>query len=104
MSQTADQHEVMVTLREWAEPEPFECVVCRRTIHADRWRSHIAHKPPVCYSCANGRGHQVRIPGMTRGDHHTLQRLTAVTDALLSAASMREFYARHPALRDFAAR
>ena len=98
------QYEAKVSLREWIEPLPFDCAICQRTIRADRWRSHITHKPPICYSCANSRGHQVRVPGMTRGDHHTLQRLTAITDALLSAASMREFYARHPALRDVAAR
>lgn len=87
---------------EWIEPPPFDCVICRRTIHADRWLPR-RHQPPICNSCTVRGGHQVRIPGMTRGDHHTLQRLTAITYALRGAASMRDFYARHPSIRDIAA-
>lgn len=72
-------------------PPPFECAVCQRVVMADRWRSHV-HRPPVCNSCMIFEGHQVRFPGITRGDHSTLKRLTAVTDALMRAATWEPKY------------
>lgn len=81
----SDPYDFVITRKPQPETPPFVCVCCERTIVADPWRSR-GHKPPVCFSCANYYGHQVRIPKMTRGDHHTLQRLVAVTDTLLRVA------------------
>lgn len=61
--------------------DDFVCVICGRETRPDRWHPY-EHKPPICRSCGIRRGHQARIPGMTRGDHITLQRLVAVSDAL----------------------
>lgn len=82
--------EVMVTRKVVELPPDFVCAVCDRTIKAEIWSVHQGrHRPPVCFSCSNIEGHQARIPHMTRGDHHTLQRLVAVTNALLRTATWR---------------
>jgi hypothetical protein len=75
-------------------PPAFVCAICQREIEPDPWHWRLRHKPPICFYCSITQGHQVRIPGMTRGDHHTLQRLSAVTDALTSAAYMEEHRGR----------
>ena len=62
-------------------PPPFVCAICQHTITADPWRLE-RHQPPICFMCGIYEGHQARIPGMTRGDHHTMQRLHAVASAL----------------------
>lgn len=76
-------------------PEPFVCVICGREVAARNWTRRHEHRPPICFYCGNARGHQARIPGMTRGDHRALQRLHAITDALLGQASLIEWEARH---------
>lgn len=76
-------------------PPSFVCVLCGRTTHPDRWHWKTEHKPPICRSCGNARGHQVRIVGMTRGDHKQMQRLRAVTDALIGASAMIEWETLH---------
>lgn len=63
-------------------PPPFACVICERVVEPSPWHWQRDHKPPVCGYCSNSHGHQVRIPGMTRGDHHQLQRLTALIGAM----------------------
>jgi hypothetical protein len=78
--------EVNISLREWVAPPPFTCVLCERLIVANRWHHHMRHEPPICFSCSNTYGQQVRIPGITRGDHHVLQRLKSVADGLSWAA------------------
>lgn len=70
-------------------PPPYLCAICERTVTADRWRKEM-HHPPLCLYCTASEGHQVRIPGMTRGDHHTLQRLHAVASALGRVALWKE--------------
>ena len=70
-------------------PPPFVCAICERTVTPDRWRMD-RHRPPICFSCSNIEGHQVRIPGMTRGDHHTMQRLHAAASALGRVALWKE--------------
>lgn len=78
-------------------PPPFVCAICQRTVEADRWwaaRSPNRHVPPICFTCTVHEGHQVRFPGITRGDHTTLKRLTAVTNALLRAATWEPKYGR----------
>jgi hypothetical protein len=76
-------------------PEPFVCAICERTIEANPWSFHHEHVPPICNYCGISRGHQVRITGMTRGDHRQMQRLKAITDAVLGKASMIEWEAKH---------
>lgn len=86
--------EIVITRKQEPElPPPFECVVCQQVVVADRWRP-TAHRPPVCNSCMIFGGHQVRFAGITRGDHTTLKRLTAVTNALLRAATWEPKYGR----------
>ena len=79
--------EIVLTRRPVPAPQPsFVCVICQREISADPWwnaeRYPFRHRPPVCFGCANIDGAQVRPKGITRGDHHMLQRLTAITSAL----------------------
>jgi len=91
-----DTYECEVVITRKPEPElppPFDCVICERTIVADRW-SVDRHVPPLCFGCEIYQGHQVRIPGMTRGDHRMLQRLTSITGALQRAATWEPKYGR----------
>lgn len=76
-------------------PEPFVCVICGRDVVVTNWTRRHEHRPPVCFYCENTRGNQVRIPGMTRGDHRALQRLHAITAALSVQASMLDWEAQH---------
>ena len=74
--------EVIVTRKREPElPPSFVCAICRETIEPDPWRLE-KHRAPICFSCSNIEGHQVRIPHMTRGDHHAMQRLHATASAL----------------------
>lgn len=86
--------EVIITRRPEPDlPPPFVCAICEQEAVSDRWR-YARHKPPICRACEIYEGHQVRIPGMTRGDHTTLKRLTAVTSALMRAATWEPKYGR----------
>lgn len=80
-------------------PAPFVCAICQRTVEAHPWTDHVRepfrHKPPICFSCANYMGRQVRQPGMTRGDHNVLQRLVSVTEGLRGAAGRIEWEAKY---------
>jgi hypothetical protein len=77
---------VLVRKPELELPPPFVCIICQRKTIPDRWAlmrgETWRHKPPICFSCANNDGIQVRPKGFTRGDHQTLQRLSAVISAL----------------------
>lgn len=87
-----DIYECEVVITRKADPElppPFVCAVCQRTAVADRWHPE-KHRAPVCNSCMIFEGHQVRFPGLTRGDHTILKRLTAVTNALARTAHWKE--------------
>jgi len=71
-------------------PPQFVCVICQRVIKASPWGDPGDHNPPVCRSCGTittYRGYQMnpmrRLPGMTRGDHREIQRLLALSDALI---------------------
>jgi len=90
--------EVIITRKPAPElPPPFVCAICERTVEVDPFwhvRSPHRHSPPICFTCTVHEGHQVRFPGITRGDHITLKRLTAVTDALLRAATWEPKYGR----------
>ena len=86
MSDAPEGYDVIVTRKPWPdEPAPFLCVICQRVSQLDRWRPRRA-EPPICFSCSNYGGHQVRLQGITRGDHHVLQRLKAITDELFWTA------------------
>ena len=74
-------------------PPSFICVICQQTINPDRWHWQKYHRPPICSYCSNHGGHQVRVSGMTRGDHRQLQRLVAVASAL--GANFGRHYGRY---------
>lgn len=78
-----------------ALPPDFVCVICRREVRPSRWQWMTAQqRPPICRSCGIMNGHQLRIPGMTRGDHRELQRLVAITAALRGEAGWIEWSKR----------
>lgn len=88
--------DVVVTRKAQPElPPSFVCAICQQEKAPDPWHYRREHKPPVCFYCSNSYGHQVRIPGMTRGDHRTMQRLSAVTEALSHTAHWKAHYGRH---------
>ena len=67
-------------------PDSFVCAICERVEEPSPWHWHRQHKPPICFYCGKAGSFRARIPGMTRGDHRTMQRLAAVTGALSGAA------------------
>lgn len=67
-------------------PPPFVCVICRRTITAERWTRRAEFRPPICNYCSTPERGRTRTPGMTRGDHRQLMRLAAVAEALAGEA------------------
>lgn len=76
-------------------PHDFVCVICRQATRPSRWQWMTAQqRPPICRSCGIRGGHQLRIAGMTRGDHRELQRLVAITNALRAEAGWIEWSRR----------
>ncbi|TIU58788.1 MAG: hypothetical protein E5W35_02320 [Mesorhizobium sp.] len=68
-------------------PPPYDCVICCRTIEADRWtmqRDFPRYQPPVCEPCQRRWASLTRRrpPRITRGDHRNLLRLSALIQAL----------------------
>lgn len=82
----------------------FVCAICQREIH-DCKRSNIRdrHIPPICRSCENptavtwnGRGRDLaRITSGSLMDRRKARRLFAVADALHTAATHKEWSAKH---------